>query len=52
MKRKYKHLKNFAKSDFAYIFVKFVIFAKIVIYLEPPDDVLYNDIYFVQILRV
>ena len=39
-----KAFTNFAKYIIAFIFAKFIYFAKQIIYLESPDHVLQNDI--------
>ena len=47
-----KAFTNFAKYVIAFIFARFKYFAKQIIYLESPDHVLQNDIWYVDILRV
>ena len=44
-------LRNFAKSVFAHIFVKFEYFAKVILCSKSPDHVLQNDIcsYFISL---
>ena len=44
-------LRNFKKSDFACIFTTFKYLAKQLILMESPDNVLYNDIQYVHILK-
>ena len=47
-----KAFTNFAKYIIAFIFAKFKYFAKQIIYLESPDHLLQNDIWYVCVLRV
>ena len=46
-----KHFRR-SRNTFCFIFAKFKYFAKQIIYLESPDHVLQNDIWYVHILRV